>query len=183
MEDIATDQQTGAQAVFLSIDRITASRLGIATSTLDNTLYDAYGQREISTLYTQLNQYHVILETQPEWRDDPDNLGSLYHTGQRGIRRVRRRRSQFLFLVGFRRSGIECSNNFGSVYADHAQPGTAAKRSNPFQRSYLQHRVDFPGRGRCAAQYVYPRLLHHRTAQRQSSGTIPGRYHLLQSRP
>ncbi len=71
MEDIATDQQTNAQAVFLSIDRITASRLGIATSTLDNTLYDAYGQREISTLYTQLNQYHVILETQPEWRADP----------------------------------------------------------------------------------------------------------------
>jgi multidrug efflux pump len=78
MEDIATDQQTNAQAVFLSIDRITASRLGIATSTLDNTLYDAYGQREISTLYTQLNQYHVILETQPEWRADPNNLGDLY---------------------------------------------------------------------------------------------------------
>jgi multidrug efflux pump len=78
MEDIATDQQTSAPALFLSIDRITASRLGIATSTLDNTLYDAYGQREINTLYTQLNQYHVILETQPEWRQDPANLGSLF---------------------------------------------------------------------------------------------------------
>ena len=78
MEDIATDQQPGARALFLSIDRITASRLGIATSTLDNTLYDAYGQREISTLYTQLNQYHVILETQPGWREDPTNLGSLF---------------------------------------------------------------------------------------------------------
>jgi multidrug efflux pump len=78
IEDVATDQQTGARALFLSIDRVTASRLGIATSALDNTLYDAYGQREINTLYTQLNQYHVILETTQEWRENPDNLGDLY---------------------------------------------------------------------------------------------------------
>ncbi len=78
IEDVATDQQTGAHALFLSIDRVTASRLGIATSALDNTLYDAYGQREINTLYTQLNQYHVILETPQEWRENPDNLGDLY---------------------------------------------------------------------------------------------------------
>ncbi|HEY1657513.1 MAG TPA: efflux RND transporter permease subunit, partial [Candidatus Sulfotelmatobacter sp.] len=78
LEDVATDQQTGGQAVSLNIDRITASRLGIAPSTIDNTLYDAYGQRQINTLYTQLNQYHVILETQPQWQTDPRNLGSLY---------------------------------------------------------------------------------------------------------
>jgi multidrug efflux pump len=78
LEDVATDQQTGGQAVSISIDRVTASRLGIAPATIDNTLYDAYGQRQINTLYTQLNQYHVILETQPEWQLDPKNLGSLY---------------------------------------------------------------------------------------------------------
>jgi len=78
LEDIATDQQTGARAVQLVIDRVTASRLGIAPTTIDNTLYDAYGQREISTLYTQLNQYHVILETQPEWQKDPKKLSDLY---------------------------------------------------------------------------------------------------------
>jgi multidrug efflux pump len=78
IEDVATDQQTSARALFLSIDRVTASRLGIAPSTIDNTLYDAYGQRQINTLYTQLNQYHVILETQPEWQDNPANLGDLY---------------------------------------------------------------------------------------------------------
>ena len=54
LEDVATDQQTGAKAVQLEIDRVTASRLGIAPTTIDNTLYDAYGQREISTLYTCL---------------------------------------------------------------------------------------------------------------------------------
>ena len=78
LEDVATDQQTGARAVSLTIDRVTASRLGVAPATIDNTLYDAYGQRQINTLYTQLNQYHVVLETAPEWQQNPANLGSLY---------------------------------------------------------------------------------------------------------
>ncbi len=78
LEDVATDQQTGGRALSLIIDRVTASRLGIAPTTIDNTLYDAYGQRQINTLYTQLNQYHVILETSPEWQQNPGNLVSLY---------------------------------------------------------------------------------------------------------
>jgi multidrug efflux pump len=78
IEDVATDLQTDAGALYLSIDRVTASRLGIAPSTIDNTLYDAYGQRQINTLYTQLNQYHVVLETQPEWQQNPANLSALY---------------------------------------------------------------------------------------------------------
>ena len=78
LEDVATDQQMGARAVSLEIDRVTASRLGIAPTTIDNTLYDAFGQREISTLYTQTNQYHVILETQPNWQRNPSKLNDLY---------------------------------------------------------------------------------------------------------
>jgi len=78
LEDVATDQQTGGLAVSLMIDRVTASRLGIAPTTIDNTLYDSYGQRQISTLYTQLNQYHVVLETAPQWQQNPANLGDLY---------------------------------------------------------------------------------------------------------
>ncbi|MFP5235847.1 MAG: efflux RND transporter permease subunit [Acidobacteriota bacterium] len=78
LEDVATDQQTGARAVSLMIDRVTASRLGIAPATIDNTLYDAYGQRQINTLYTQTNQYHVVLETAPEWQRNPANMASLY---------------------------------------------------------------------------------------------------------
>jgi multidrug efflux pump len=81
LEDVATDQQTGGRAVSLMIDRVTASRLGIAPTTIDNTLYDAYGQRLISTLYTQLNQYHIVLETAPQWAQDPANLGDLYIQG------------------------------------------------------------------------------------------------------
>jgi multidrug efflux pump len=78
IEDVATDQQTGAQAIAVNIDRVTASRLGIAPATVDNTLYDAYGQRQVNTLYTQLNQYHVIMEAQPEWQQDPGKLSALY---------------------------------------------------------------------------------------------------------
>jgi multidrug efflux pump len=76
--DVATDQQTGGLAVSLVIDRVTASRLGIAPATVDNTLYDAYGQREINTMYTQLNQYHVVLETDPAFQQDPGKLQDLY---------------------------------------------------------------------------------------------------------
>jgi multidrug efflux pump len=78
LEDVATDQQPGGLAVSLVIDRSTASRLGIAPTTIDNTLYDAFGQRQVNTMYTQLNQYHVILEAQPQFQLDPDKLNKLY---------------------------------------------------------------------------------------------------------
>ncbi|MFZ0432345.1 MAG: efflux RND transporter permease subunit [Candidatus Acidiferrales bacterium] len=78
IEDVATDQQTNGRAVSLVVDRATASRLGIAPTTIDNTLYDAFGQRQISTMYTQLNQYHVILEAQPQFQTDPNKLHDIY---------------------------------------------------------------------------------------------------------
>jgi multidrug efflux pump len=78
LEDVATDQQTGGLAVSLAIDRVTASRLGITPTTIDNTLYDNFGQRQINTMYTQLNQYHVILEAQPQFASDPNKLHKMY---------------------------------------------------------------------------------------------------------
>jgi multidrug efflux pump len=78
LEDVATDQQPGGLALSLVIDRVTASRLGIAPSTIDNTLYDAFGQRQINTMYTQVNQYHVILESEPQFQKDPNKLNHIY---------------------------------------------------------------------------------------------------------
>ena len=78
LEDVATDQQLGGDAIYLAIDRTTASRLGIAAATIDNTLYDAFGQRQINTMYTQLNQYHVIMESMPSFQSDPAMLNQLY---------------------------------------------------------------------------------------------------------
>jgi multidrug efflux pump len=78
LADVATDRQNGGLAASLVIDRVTASRLGIAPSTVNNTLYDAFGQRQINTLYTQLNQYHVILEALPWFQRDPKMLQKMY---------------------------------------------------------------------------------------------------------
>jgi multidrug efflux pump len=78
LSNVATDQQLGGLAVYLVIDRVTASRLGIAPSTIDNTLYDAFGQRQINTMYTQVNQYHVILESDPQFQQNPDKLSQIY---------------------------------------------------------------------------------------------------------
>ena len=78
LADVANDLQTNGKAMALNIDRQTASRLGITPSMIDNTLYDAFGQRQISTLFTQLNQYHVILEVPPAYRVNPIDLQNVY---------------------------------------------------------------------------------------------------------
>ncbi len=78
LQDVATDQQTGAAQTTLVIDRVTASRLGITPAAIDQTLYDAFGQRQISTLFTQSNQYHVILETLPNFQSSPTKLQDIY---------------------------------------------------------------------------------------------------------
>ena len=78
LRDLATDQQTRGSQASLVIDRVTASRLGITPQAIDDTLYDAFGQRQIATLFTQLNQYHVILETMPEFQKNPAKLQDIY---------------------------------------------------------------------------------------------------------
>jgi len=84
LRDIATDQQNQAAMANLVIDRDTASRLGISMAAVDNTLYDAYGQRLVSIMFTQLNQYHVVLEVDPTFRNDPDSLKSIFVPGATG---------------------------------------------------------------------------------------------------
>jgi len=74
LTDVNTDQQDRGLEASLVIDRVTASRLGISTAALDDTLYDAFGQRQVSTMYTPLNQYHVVLEVNPTFWQNPDSL-------------------------------------------------------------------------------------------------------------
>ncbi|MCZ2151343.1 MAG: efflux RND transporter permease subunit [Bryobacterales bacterium] len=78
LRDVASDQQVDGLGANLVYDRVTASRLGITPAAIDNTLYDAFGQRQISTIFTQLNQYHVVLELQPAFQADPSQLRNLY---------------------------------------------------------------------------------------------------------
>jgi len=78
LTDVATDQLNNGLRTNLSIDRDTASRLGIFPQAIDNTLYDAFGQRQVSTIFTQLNQYHVILEVLPNFSQTPESLNDIY---------------------------------------------------------------------------------------------------------
>jgi multidrug efflux pump len=78
LRDVASDQQEGGLRAKLVYDRNTAYRLGITPSTIDQTLYDAYGQREVSTIFTQLNQYHVVLEVKQDFQKNPLDLRDLF---------------------------------------------------------------------------------------------------------
>ena len=78
VKDVATDLQTNGRQIYVDIDRSAAGRYGITVADIDNVLYDALGQRIISTIFTQSNQYRVILEVKPEFREGPEALGRLY---------------------------------------------------------------------------------------------------------
>jgi multidrug efflux pump len=78
IRDVSSDRQDLGLEARLDIDRSNASRFGISTQLIDNTLYDAFGQRQISTIFTQLNQYRVVLEVKPEFKQSPDKLRDIY---------------------------------------------------------------------------------------------------------
>src|SRR3989441_3527106 len=78
LRDVNTDQQNRGLQAALVIDRDTAGRLGIQAQAIDDTLYDAFGQRQVSTIYTSLNQYHVVLEVAPDFQQNPDALKAIY---------------------------------------------------------------------------------------------------------
>ncbi len=84
LTDVSTDLQNHGLSEELSIDRLTAGRLGITPQTLDNTLYDAFGQRQVSVMYTPLNQYHVVMEVEPQFLQNPSSLKYIYVKGTNG---------------------------------------------------------------------------------------------------
>jgi len=84
LRDVSSDQQDQGLRVSLMIDRTTASRLGITPQLIDDTLYNAFGQRQVSTIFTQLNQYRVVLGVKPEFQQNPGSLQSIYLRGSSG---------------------------------------------------------------------------------------------------
>ena len=84
LQDVASDQQIAAPHISIDIDRDAASRLGISPSLIDETLYDAFGQRQVATMYATTNQYKVILEVKPEFQNDPTALSKIYVVGPGG---------------------------------------------------------------------------------------------------
>jgi multidrug efflux pump len=85
LRDVASDQQNNGLQANLIIDRDTASRLGILPQAIDDALYDAFGQRQVSTMFTQLNQYHVVLEVSPQFKTTPDDLKDIYVKSTSGV--------------------------------------------------------------------------------------------------
>ena len=78
LSDVASDQQTNGLQLNVDVDREKASRLNVLTQAIDDTLYDAFGQRQVSIIFTQLNQFRVILEVEPKFRESPDLLDKIY---------------------------------------------------------------------------------------------------------
>ena len=85
LEDVASDQQVAAPHIGIEIDRDAASRVGVSPALIDQTLYDAFGQRQIANIYTSTSQYKVVLEVGREFQDDPNALSKLYVPGPNGV--------------------------------------------------------------------------------------------------
>ena len=85
LQDVASDQQIAAAHLAIDIDRDAAYRLGLSAALIDQTLYDAFGQRQVATMYTATNQYKVILEVQPQYQHDPNLLSKIYVSGPGGV--------------------------------------------------------------------------------------------------
>src|SRR5262249_18464044 len=85
IRDANTDQQTKGLQTVLTIDRDTASRLGISTRAIDDTLYDTFGQRQVSTMYKALNQYHVVMEMDPRLQGSEEALRNTYVQSSSGV--------------------------------------------------------------------------------------------------
>jgi multidrug efflux pump subunit AcrB len=85
LQDVASDQQNAAAHLAIDINRDTASRLGLSANLIDQTLYDAFGQRQVATIYTSTNQYKVVLEVQPRFQSDPNLLSKIYVATPTGV--------------------------------------------------------------------------------------------------
>jgi len=129
--DVNSDQQQKGLETELSYDRSTAARLGITVSEIDSTLYDAFGQRQVSTIYNSLNQYHVVMEVAPRYWQSPETLRDVY-----------------ISTSGGAASGTQTSNNVAVTPISTATPGTAttAGASNSVQNA-LTNAIANTGRG------------------------------------
>jgi len=126
LRDVASDQQDQGLRAKLVFDRQTASRLGITPSAIDQTLYDAYGQRQVSTIFTQLNQYHVVLEVKPGFQKDPSALRNLFvRTGAASFG------SGLGLVSGGTTAGLSTGPTSSSSAAGGASPGVSLNSLSP----------------------------------------------------
>ena len=133
--DVDSDQQQRGLQLNLTIDRDAASRLGISTRNISATLYDAFGQRQVSTIYNALNQYHVVMEVAPQWWASPESLKDIYVSKSGGA------------LSGTQTTGSIASSTSGTASTGAA--GTGAQTVDPAQavRNLRTNQIAVSGRG------------------------------------
>jgi len=151
LRDVASDQEVGGLSTRLVFDRSTAYRLGISPSTIDQTLYDAYGQREVSTIYTQLNQYHVVLEVDPSYMKGPLDLSDLFIrtnqgsvTGSTGLVSGGSSASQ---LYGPTSSLTAANTSLSNSIASSSSFSSSIASNNAFGGSQIASTMHFPNGG------------------------------------
>ena len=135
LTDVSSDQQQRGLETYLDIDRDTSARLGITPQQIDNTLYDAFGQRQVSVIYSAINQYHVVMEIDPRYTQYPNSLRDVY-----------------VATSGGTPPGTATSN---------APAGTVVATSRTAQRRFGGNRVD-KRQQQCGAQRLHERPCEHR---------------------
>ena len=133
LKDVNSDQQQGGLEADVTIDRAGARRLGLSIAAIDNTLYDAFGQRQVSTIYNALNQYHVVMEVAPRYWQDPSMLNDIWvstsGSNPSGVQQTNARAGLFSSLRRERQLGGDDRQRLG------AQPRLEfARRQRPFER-------------------------------------------------
>ena len=133
--DLNSDQQNKGLQTSLVIDRATASRLGISAQLIDDTLYDAFGQRQVSTMYQPLNQYHVVMEASERFWENPDGLKQIYVRGNNGAQVPLS--SLHAFRIGYCAAVHKSSGtvSLGDVLVQPAHRRGFGRRSNRYRRN------------------------------------------------
>jgi len=130
LTDVNSDQQQNGQEIELTIDRDTASRLNLNPATIDNNLYDAFGQRDVSTIYSALNQYHVVMEVEPKYWQSPDTLRDLW-----------------ISTAGGTVNGSQSTNAVAGTVTTKATSHTAASIASDTARNLATNSLANTGRG------------------------------------
>ena len=178
VKDVNSDQQMGGLQTNVTIDRDTAMRLGLTLSAIDNTLYDAFGQRQVSTIYNPLNQYHVVMEVAPRYWQDPRTLEQIYVStsgaNPTGVQQTGLPAGDYVSSTGTASTAASIAADSARNLATNALGGERSLIRFDWRGGHDLARNDGPALGLrsfCAGPYA---------AQRQSPGTVRGDDDLVQ---
>ena len=180
LKDVNSDQQQGGLEADVTIDRANAARLGLSIAAIDNTLYDAFGQRQVSTIYNALNQYHVVMEVAPRYWQDPSVLNDIWVStsgaNPSGVQQTNARSGLFSASAASASSAASIASDSARNLALNALAASGHSSASAGAAVATVERDDDPAVGGGELQ---PRP---NAAGRQSPGSVRRLDHLLQPR-